>query len=407
MLTASNVFNGSSKEGYYLNFNRDQVFINLIASEGHFRNFKSLKEDSTGFLNCIVKHLADAEGHCDEAVSHALIAENSETSRRFLELRDEIRSFRKWIQISPITRDDGIREIRKLRRSFEGFNPDYDVSKCETCGDSEEIMRDITKIIGDIKNNSHPIAAHEVNVEDFLVMEREMAEKVILKLSEKYGVEPPELVISDECHEPEIGLYTLGRIMVCKTGINLHVICHEFMHHLQAQNGMHMDEGEAEKFAIELFASPQKGLYAFHSSSHNERKMVEPMDRTIGLEEMNVKDVGIIYVLNGLGFAADYGIKELDTRWPEGFWGQSVSFWGELGGAVLGFVGAVKLPAPLNLVSAMIGSYLTTELIKQGIRMYQPERIAVRPRVYTPPMRYISPPAVGTPPVAVGRYQVT
>ncbi len=406
MLTASNVFNGSSKEGYYLNFNRDQVFINLIASEGHFRNFNSLKEDSTGFLNCIVKHLADAEGHCDEAVSHALIAENSETSRRFLELRDEIRSFRKWVQSSPITRDDGIREIRKLRRSFEGFNPDYDVSKCETCGDSEEIMRDITKIISDIKNNSHPIAAHEVDVEDFLVLEREMAEKVIIKLSEKYGVDPPELVISDECYEPMIGLYTLGRIMVCKTGVNLHVLVHEFWHHVQAKNGMHLDEGEAEKFAITLFASPpQKGLYAFHSSSHNERKMVEPIDRTIGLEELNVKDVGIIYVLNGLGLAADYGIKELDTLRPEGFMGQPVSFWGELGGAVLGFIGAVKLPAPLNLVSVMIGSYLTTELIKHGIQMYQPGRIAVPPRVYTPPMRYVSPPVapVG---VAVGRYAV-
>ena len=34
-----------SREVYYLNFNKDEIFKNLIASEGHFRNFTSLKED--------------------------------------------------------------------------------------------------------------------------------------------------------------------------------------------------------------------------------------------------------------------------------------------------------------------------------------------------------------------------
>ncbi|KKM03626.1 hypothetical protein LCGC14_1772580, partial [marine sediment metagenome] len=70
----STMAKAGSKEAYYLSFNRDEIFKNLIAGEGHFRNFNSQKEDSVGFLNCIVKHLADAEGHCDEAVSHALIA---------------------------------------------------------------------------------------------------------------------------------------------------------------------------------------------------------------------------------------------------------------------------------------------------------------------------------------------
>ena len=145
MAASTTIFNKKSKEAYYLNFNRDEIFKNLIASEGHFRNFINLKEDTAGYLNCIVKHLADAEGHCDEAISHALIAETKDESQYFLELRDEIRGFRRWIQSSPITRDEGIREIRKLRRRFEAFNSAYDVSKCETCGDSEEIMAEVTK----------------------------------------------------------------------------------------------------------------------------------------------------------------------------------------------------------------------------------------------------------------------
>jgi len=391
MTGALSTFNGISKESYYLIFNKDEIFKNLIASEGHFRNFKSPKEDEKGFLNCIVKHLADAEGHCDEAISHALIVEDRETSRKFLDLRDEIRTFRKWIQSSPVTRDEGISEIRKLRRQFEGFNPDYDVSKCETCGDTTEIMEDITKILSDLKNNAHAMAAHETDAEEFLVLEREMAEKVIVKLSKKYGVEPPELVISDKCHEPIIGLYTANRIMMCKTGVNLHVLAHEFWHHVQATNGMHMDEGEAEKFAVDLFkAPPQKGLYSIHAHSHNDRKMVK-----------SIKDVGIIYGLQQLGFAADTGLKYVDTLRPAGILGQPISFWGDILGAIGGVLGALYLKAPYDLAAAVVGGYLTTDLWNQLARLY-PMRVALPPQyTYTPPGT-ITTPAV----TAKGRYAV-
>lgn len=380
-------FNGISKEGYYLNFNRDEIFKNLIASEGHFRNFTNIKEDSSGFLNCIVKHLADAEGHCDEAISHALIAENEESSRSFLELRDTIRDFRRYVQSSPITREEGIREIRKVRRQFEVFNPGYDVSKCEACGDPAEIMEDITKIISDLKNNSQVKAAHDNDAEDFLAMEREMAEKVIAKLSEKYGVEPPELIISDECHEPMTGLYT-GRIMVCKTGVNLHVLAHEWWHHFQKEKGMHMDEGEAEKFAVELFEAPtQKGLYSVHNHSHTDRRMTMP-----------IKQVGIIYGLQQLGFAADYALKYADTLRPIGFLGQPISFWGDIIGTVGGVLGALNLNEPYDLAAAVVGGYLSTNLWNQLARVV-PMRVATTPRVYTPPGT-VSSPAV----TAKGRY---
>ncbi len=420
---ALSTFNGTSKESYYLNFNKDEIFKNLIASEGHFRNFNDLKQDKAGFLNCIVKHLADAEGHCDEAISHALIAKDRETSRRFLELRDEIRNFRKWIQSSPITRDEGIREIRKVRRQFEAFNPDYDVSKCETCGDPSEVMEEITKIISDLKNKPHAMAAHENDAEDFLIMEKEMAEKVIAKLSEKYGVDPPELVISDECHNPMAGLYTVDRrdghsdvykIMVCKTGVNLHVLAHEFWHHVQAKKGKHIDEGEAEKFAIDLFASPhQKGLYSNHAHSHSEVKMSL---RTVGISDW--KDVGVVYGGNVLGFSTDYGLKYLDTLRPAGWMGQPVSFWGDLLGAVGGALGALYLEAPYNLLSALVGGYLATDLINHIISIAGTPIIGVAAPLYTPQIRYTPPstfvrpaPTVIAPtPVVVtqtGRYQIT
>ena len=391
MTGALSTFKGTSKESYYLIFNKDEIFKNLIASEGHFRNFKSQKEDEKGFLNCIVKHLADAESHADEAVSHALIADGAKASRKFLELRDEIRNFRKWVQSSPVTRDEGIRDIRKLRRQFEGFNPDYDVSKCEACGDSAEIMEDITRILSDLRNNPQAMAAHEADLEDFLVMEREMAEKLIAKLSEKYGVTPPKLVISDKCHDPNVGAYSANQIMVCESGVNLHVLSHEFKHHVQAEKGMHMDEGEAEKFAIDLFAStPQKGLYSIHAHSHTDSNMVK-----------TIKDIGVIYGLQHLGYAAGQGLRIADTLMPGGLFGQPISLWGDILGSVGGVLGALYLKAPYDLVAAVVGGYLSTDLWKQASRLI-PLRVAVPPSLtFTPPG------TVTTPTVAArGRYVV-
>ena len=369
----STMAKAGSKEAYYLSFNRDEIFKNLIAGEGHFRNFNSQKEDSVGFLNCVVKHLADAEGHCDEAVSHALIAEDSAISKLFLELRDAIRDFRKMVQSSPITRDTGITEIRKIRRIFEGFNPDYDVSKCESCGDSEAILESATKILNVLKNHPQSVAFHDIDINEFLVMEQEMAEKIINQLSKKYGVTPPEVIISDKCYEPMFGIYTQGKIGVCKTGVNLHVLVHEFKHHLQAENGGHFDEGEAERFAINLFKTPNnKRLYALYNSSLSDKKMIRN-------SKLDKKDVGVVYGGELLGYSTAYALKYLDTLRPAGFMGQPLSFWGDLIGAAGGALGAIYWRAPYSLLSALVGGYLATDLVNHIIRLAPVAVVATPP----------------------------
>jgi len=124
----------AGKEKYYLQFNKDEIFKNLIHAEGHFKNIKKKGGvDTEGFMNCAVKHIADSEGHSDEAISHALIAEGKNASNKFHELRDEHRSFRHKLQAGQISAEEGIKRVRKIRRKFESFNPDFDISKCEAC----------------------------------------------------------------------------------------------------------------------------------------------------------------------------------------------------------------------------------------------------------------------------------
>ena len=136
----------SGKEAYYLAFNKDEIFKNLIAIEGHFRNVHETGVDVKGFLTCNVKHLADAEGHSDEAISHSQAVSGKETSEDFRKLRNEIRSFRHDIQADVISPTEGIERVREIRRQFESFNPEFDISKCEACTIQVSVTKEGTPV---------------------------------------------------------------------------------------------------------------------------------------------------------------------------------------------------------------------------------------------------------------------
>jgi len=121
------------KEVYYLQYNKDELFKNLLACEGHFRNIEVNGIDTEGSLNCAVKHLADAEGHGDEAISHSLFVVGEEKSEKFKGLRDSIRDLRHDLQKGDLSTSEGTKRVRQIRREFEKFNPDFDISKCSAC----------------------------------------------------------------------------------------------------------------------------------------------------------------------------------------------------------------------------------------------------------------------------------
>lgn len=380
-----------AKEKYYLGFNKDEVFKSLIACEGHFRNLKSVGKDSAGFLNCIVKHLADAEGHCDEAISHSLIADGKDSSKKFLELRDEIRNFRKFIQSSPINRDEGIVEIRKLRRNFESFNEEFDISKCETCGDPSILLDDLTKMLKNVKKSE--IAKHDA--EDYLVMEKKLADIFIKKLSKKHGIDPPKLMIVDTCFEPSNGAYSEGVIYMCKSGINLHVLAHEFFHHIQKISGKHLKEDEAEKYAIELFNIPGKGLYANHA--------ILKSDRTL----KSLRDVGLIYGGDSLGVALRQVLLNMDMKYPG--WRFKPSFIGAILGAVGGAYGALNLDDPWDLLAPVIGGYLAMDLYRHVQLPFTPGVAMVTTPAGTARVSYTTQNSIAVKPTAMmnqGRYIV-
>jgi hypothetical protein len=135
------------KEQYFLEYNKENIASNLIQSEAHLRRIEKGPIQG-GHANCVVKHSLDSEGECREATSHALVVESGEKSQKFKLLGDNIRNFRKRLQKSktePFDRDEAILQVRDLRSEFESFNPEFDVSECESCGTVGPILERIER----------------------------------------------------------------------------------------------------------------------------------------------------------------------------------------------------------------------------------------------------------------------
>jgi len=306
------------KEKYYLDFNRDEIFKNLIASEGHFRNI-DISKDKAGFLNCIVKHLGDAESHLDEAISHSLVVEGKESSNKFFELRDKVKEFRKWVQSSPIKRDEGIKEIRKLRREFESFNKDYDVSKCEACGASDEVLKEMENILAKVKK------------------------------SNKIG-------------------------------------------------DMKLKKDIKEDNQYSKSNNPQKTLYSIHNYKNSDKKLKD------------LRDVGIIYGADQLGYGLHRLLLWADATYPTGIAGMKYSLIGDLVATIGGAYGALNLKDPWDLVAALVGGYVSTDLWRQLETYMTPPAVTyTSPTTARTPVTYstLNSIAVKPAPLNLGKYRVT
>lgn len=123
----------AGREAYYLRYNKDEIMKGLLASEGHFRNVQGKGLDDKGFMQCAVKHLSECESAADEAVCHSVIVADAETSEHFGTLRDKIQGLRHDLQDGKVNPTQGIERVREIRRKFESFNPDFDISACKAC----------------------------------------------------------------------------------------------------------------------------------------------------------------------------------------------------------------------------------------------------------------------------------
>jgi hypothetical protein len=114
----------------FLSYNKDNIFKNLLQAEHHAKMLDG--EVRGGHANCIVKHLAFAEGEAEEAINHAQLVEPQKVEY-FKAMRDLVYLLRKQVMSGTLTSDDLNRKIWVLRKMFESFNEEYDTTKCTAC----------------------------------------------------------------------------------------------------------------------------------------------------------------------------------------------------------------------------------------------------------------------------------
>jgi len=361
-------------EERFLEYNRSNIFTNLLQLEDHLRNLDPSVGVDAEFLSCCSKHLAITEGECREAQSHCLVVEGKDCSARYKIIGDAARDLRKKIQEGGVDPDDAILEARRIRHIFEEANPKFDTSKCASCGklDSEGVEK------------IRALQAEYEGPRRLQILEEGMAHAVLEKASKDNGVEPPELIIDPSCHDPEKGLYKDGKILLCRSGVSEHLILHEFKHYLQHREGKPLDEDEAERFAVDSVASHSphndKGLNSKYAE-HNSRENKLPISQHV---KSQIKQVGMVYAASAVGTVSEPINNYLDATYGGKIFGYSPSLVMDVGvPALIAAVEAYSKSPKMrkwDIPLAVIGG----GFVNDGIRRY------IFPRIPGLPTRAIT-----------------
>ena len=393
----------------FLQYNEDNVMKQLLAIEAHLRNLSPSYESE--HASCVIKHILQLDEQCDEGISHASELGYKEKVEIFRKVKAGIPRFRKklygnrtknmLILETRIHPSEAIKEVRKLRRIAENLNPNYNLEKCETCGPIEGVLKQL--------------GIPSTNLQE---IEQETAQNILSHLAYKYKVPKPKLVISDECANPAFGVYEARSkpeksvIRVCRGGVNVHVLAHEFKHYLDHLAGKPLWrkslEPEAEKFAIIETQGKDKVLYK-NSIKHN---------YTRGGNSLETKGLLGIYGPDWIAKGLERGFKQIDIVTGRAALPAHLrpSFWLNLAGMSGGILGGLKLREPWDLVAAVMGAHMSTTMMD-----YAEEYVAPALRViFAPPevqgtVKYVvKKPTVIVPatkvktlPTVTGRYAIT
>ena len=119
-----------SKYEQFLDWNKENIFINLVQAEDHVRHSTELRGEHA---SCILKHLAYVAGEADEAVSHALELGDAEQSRKFREISASARELMRRVREGSLSEEEAILSIRELRKKLSELAEEFNTEYCESC----------------------------------------------------------------------------------------------------------------------------------------------------------------------------------------------------------------------------------------------------------------------------------
>jgi len=241
------------------------------------------KPDDTGYcLRCLRDHLHKVRGVLREAVKQwRRSGQVTEGVRRKVELAEEELSSAEtehiWnVQLEDEEENRRLKEIgvklSNIRKGLETTQIGFPNPKIKPRGTVEDLEKAIKEVDSALGNVHEALAECKTcaSIEEFLErlktyttslgdIERQTAERVLTHLSQKYGVPKPKLRIVEDCplKEPSMfGAHRNGEIEMCKGGVDVHKLAHEFKHYMDSLKGLPCDEEGAEEFALKETSSP-------------------------------------------------------------------------------------------------------------------------------------------------------
>lgn len=135
------------REERFLDYNNDNIFMNLLQLETHLRNLDDLQTDESQ-VSCLAKHLAEAEGEASEAISHSatIAPKNTATYRKIKEKLFELRK-----NLPSYSPNGAILKVREIRKIVEKVVPAFNTENCTAC---EELDAGIRKVFKSGSNKS-------------------------------------------------------------------------------------------------------------------------------------------------------------------------------------------------------------------------------------------------------------
>jgi len=269
------------------------------------------------------------------------------------------------------------------------------------------------------------VYARQFNVTPLEQIEQETADRILSALAFKHRVPKPNLVLTDRCHEPGEGAFieevppppegVKWTIQLCKGGLNLHVLLHEFRHYLSRLEGRPIDEDAAECYALQQVFGPGNACLKRSACCPQPQKSYKGDKRKVSHEGSSMRPIDLLrsWGPQHLAQGLERGYREVDV--VTGRVGlkphERPSFYLNLASAAGLGIGALMLKPPWDVVLAIwAGHHSTTlwdfleEYVAGGGGGLSPKYSPTETPQYTPVKGEAG--SVKATPTRVGRYRV-
>ncbi len=118
---------GDNREVGFWEFNKDNIFTNILQVEDHFRR---IEDDDLEHSQCITKHLYFIRGELEEGISHATVVEPDKVYL-LKEIYHDIQDLLQNMKNRSV--NENLVNVREIRKKIELLDDRFNTAYCKAC----------------------------------------------------------------------------------------------------------------------------------------------------------------------------------------------------------------------------------------------------------------------------------